>query len=385
MLASALNPQKFEVNIYERNPALGRKFLVAGQGGFNLTHSESPDAFIKRYTPSAFLESAFFSFNNKDLQNWLAAIGISTFVGTSGRVFPIKGIKPIQVLDAFLKRLEQGGVNIYTSMEWTGFSEQGDLLFKSKTGNQVVKSDITVFCLGGASWPKTGSKGDWTNHFLAKGIRINPFQASNCAFKIQWPTEVVAKLQGMVLKNCVFSCGNRSHAGEAVLTSFGIEGSGTYPLSPEIRKGLESAHEVELKVDFKPNLSMESLIEKLNSNKTKGSYSKRIQTALHLSNTHLILLKHSLSKEDFLDAARLSFFIKQFPLRICDTGPIDEAISTVGGLALKEINEHFELKKIKNTYAIGEMLDFDAPTGGYLLQSCFSMGHALAQYLNNHS
>jgi len=185
LLASELDTEKFEVFIHEKNVALGRKFLVAGQGGFNLTHSEDPEQFITRYTPSGFLEKAFFSFTNQDLMLWLKARGIETHVGSSGRVFPIKGIKPIQVLDALLKHVQKRGVTDFNSREWVGFTEAGDLLFKTRSGTETVKAGITVFCLGGASWPQTGSKGDWTNHFAERGIQLNPFQASNCAFEIK--------------------------------------------------------------------------------------------------------------------------------------------------------------------------------------------------------
>ena len=385
LLASELDTEKFEVFIHEKNVALGRKFLVAGQGGFNLTHSEDPEQFITRYTPSEFLEKAFFSFTNQDLMVWLKARGIETHVGSSGRAFPIKGIKPIQVLDVLLKHLQKRGVTVFNSREWTGFTEDGDLLFKTRSGTETVKTDITVFCLGGASWPQTGTKGDWTQHFIKRGITINPFQASNCAFEIKWPKELLPKLEGRAIKNAVFSIGKKTHAGEVVLTTFGIEGSGIYPLSPEIRKALEDGKEAELLIDFKPGLSTQTLLEKLQSKKTKGTYSKHIQGILNLNDTQLALIKQYLNKADFLNAEQLVYSIKHFPLRITAPGPIESAISTVGGIALSELNEHFEFKKIKNTYAIGEMLDYDAPTGGYLLQSCFSMGYFLAHHLNHSS
>ncbi|MCU0361029.1 MAG: TIGR03862 family flavoprotein [Bacteroidia bacterium] len=383
MLASELNVRKFEVNVYEKNSTLGRKFLVAGQGGFNLTHSEPPEKFIKRYHPSSFLESAFLSFSNQHFIKWLSTFGIETFVGSSGRIFPTKGIKPIQVLNALLKHLVERGVKIYTDYEWEGFTVNNDLIFKSREGKKTISADITVFGLGGASWPITGSKGDWLHHFSAKGVLVNPFEASNCALKIAWPKDLLAKLEGKAIKNCVFSCGNHSHAGEAVLTGFGIEGSGVYPLSVPLRAALKTEKETTLCVDFKPNLSEEKLLEKLLSHKNTISYSKRLQVNLNLSDVQRVLIKHYLKKEDFLNPERLVYFIKHFPLRILGLGPIDDAISAVGGISIDALTEHFELKKIKNTYAIGEMLDYDAPTGGYLLQSCFSMGHYLAQHLNS--
>lgn len=382
MLASELNPETFDVCIHEKNAALGRKFLVAGQGGFNLTHSEEPKHFIQRYSPFQFLEKAFFGFSNRDLITWLKARGIETHVGSSGRVFPLKGVKPIQVLDAIQKHLQQRGVNVFCSREWVGFTPDGKLLLKTKTGTETLQSDFTVFCLGGASWPQTGSKGNWTHYFIERGIKISPFQASNCAYEIKWPKPLLAKIEGRALKNAVFSCGSMKHSGEVVLTAFGLEGSGVYPLSPAIRNELHIGNKAELLIDFKPGLNETTLLEKLQNKTNKGSYTQQVQKALNLNETQLALLKQFLNKDDFLNPARLVHCIKHFQLHISAPGPIDSAISTVGGIALDELGENFELKKIKNTFAIGEMLDYDAPTGGYLLQSCFSMGYFLAQRLN---
>jgi uncharacterized flavoprotein (TIGR03862 family) len=381
MLACELDPTKFEVSIYEKNSALGRKFLVAGDGGLNLTHSEDKTRFIKRYTPSDFLETSFYHFSNIDLINWLNKIGVETFVGSSGRVFPKKGMKPIEVLTHFLDHLKGKHVNLFTEHDFKSFS-QNELLFEYKGENKLVKSDVVIFCLGGASWPVTGSTGLWTNSFPQHGIKINPFRASNCSFRIDWPETLLKKIEGKVLKNVAISCSSKRHLGEVVITNFGLEGSGIYPLSPEIRTLLEKHGKAEISVDLKPNLSLEKVNEKLTATSAGKNITERLKNALNINEVQMQLLKHFLSKENYLNTAILSENIKAFKLEITGSGPLEEAISSVGGVDLGEIDTDFQLKKMPNVYAIGEMLDYDAPTGGYLLQSCFSMANYLAEKLN---
>lgn len=379
MLASVLDPDRFSVSIYERNAAPGRKFLVAGDGGFNLTHSESPELFISRYTPSGFLKEAFTHFSNHDLISWLAGIGIDTYTGSSGRVFPRKGIKPVDVLNAFLKQLEERKVQIFTRRLWTGFDAEGALCFEN---GEKVKSDLTVFCLGGASWPVTGSHGDWGRYFETHRITVKPWEASNCSFRVDWPKGLPGKAEGKALKNLSLRCGEHPVKGEIVMTAFGLEGSGIYPLSPQIRAGLHRDGYTTLFMDLKPEISVSLIEERIRKRPGKRSYTEEITVALNLSDAQLQLLKHALSKKEFLDAALLAKNIKALKVAVNGTGPVEEAISTVGGIALSEINSEFELKKLPRHFVIGEMLDYDAPTGGYLLQSCFSMGKWLGDFLN---
>ena len=383
MLACELDSQKFEISIYEKNATLGRKFLVAGDGGLNLTHSEKEANFIKRYTPFSFFEKAFSSFSNKDLIIWLKTLGIKTFVGSSGRVFPEQGVKPIEVLTVFLDKIKHNGVQIFTKHSLKNFSLEKGLLFENENKLQELKSDVVVFCLGGASWPVTGSKGDWASLFKEKKIAVNSFEASNCSFKINWPQALVSKIEGKVLKNISVNCGTKTHLGEIVLTQAGIEGSGIYPLSPEIRAKLNKENSAEIIIDFKPNVSLEKIREKLNSKPSEKNITEQIKKHLNFTNGHIQLLKHFLSKEEYMDIITLSKKIKNFSLIITATGPLEDAISSVGGIDLNEIDDKYQLKKAPNHFAIGEMLDYDAPTGGYLLQSCFSMANYLAHYLNS--
>ena len=375
LLAAHLNHKLFDVTIYEKNKALGRKFLVAGKGGFNLTHAEGLATFISRYTPPEFLKKALENFTNDDLRDWLNTLNIPTFVGSSKRVYPEKGIKPIEVLTAILDDIKQKGVQIKTEQNWLGWNANNELIFESGLS---VKADINVFALGGGSWRKTGSAGDWLNLFSEKDIKALPFQASNCAFKIDWKTDFLIKNEGKPIKNIKISCKNASKKGETVITQFGLEGGAIYALSPQIREQLNENGKAAIRIDLKPALTVKEIEERLST----GKITEQLKNAIKLEKPKVNLLKHYLNKTEFLDVQFLAKSIKNFPLEITSLSPIDEAISTVGGIDLNEMNENFELNKISNTYIIGEMLDYDAPTGGYLLQSCFSMGVHLANHLN---
>jgi uncharacterized flavoprotein (TIGR03862 family) len=381
MLACSLDANKYAISIYEKNAALGRKFLVAGKGGFNLTHSEELSQFAERYYPKEFMEPFLNHFSNTDFRNWLKFIGIETYVGTSKRVFPIKGIKPIEVLNAIETVLKKNNVSVYYNYEWKGWNNEQLTFQTSNNQTSNITADIIVFALGGASWKVTGSEGNWTSYFNEKGINTHTFYPSNCAYQINWNADFIKNHQGSPLKNCEFTCGHISRKGEAVITEFGIEGSGIYPLSPEIRKQLIQNKFANIQIDFKPDLPLEEIIERL-ENKGKSSIKEVLEKKINLSTTQIELLKRSSSKDEYSNVQFLSELIKSYPLHITGFAPMDDAISTVGGIALDEVTDSLELKKLPNHYCLGEMLDWDAPTGGYLLQACFSMGKFLADKLN---
>lgn len=379
MLAAQINTEKFEVTLFEKNFAVGRKFLVAGDGGLNITHSEVPQEFIQKYTPNKFIKPFFELFNNDHLRDWLYNIGIETFTGSSKRVFPEKGIKPIEVLNAIINKITANKVTIKTQHEWLGW-ENENLLFKTPTENISIKADYIIFALGGASWAKTGSDGKWTNLFKEKNIKTIPFQASNCGFQINWPNEFIAENEGLYLKNIAATCGSLTKKGELAITKLGLEGGAIYALSHKIRTQLNAKNEADLVIDFKPTLQLYAIEKKL-SNESKST-SDILKYDLNMPAPQIALLKTYLSKEAFLSAEQLAENIKAFPLKITGTAPIDEAISTVGGIALTQVNTNLELNKMPNHFCLGEMLDWDAPTGGYLLQANFSMGYYLANYFN---
>ena len=380
MFACNIDSNKYSVTIYEKNKFLARKFLVAGDGGFNLTHSESLELLINRYAPNTFLKEALLNFSNIDFIEWLNGIGIPTFIGTSKRVFPIKGIKPIDVFETIMKEIVKNNIDIRTGFEFSGFYK-GKPQFLNDGNVVKVDADFYVFALGGASWKKTGSTGSWKEVFESESIKVNEFYPSNCAYKINWSDNILKSIEGKPIKNAAFTCGDSKIKGEAVLTTFGIEGSGIYPLSPFIRKQLIETNKATVLIDFKPEISYHELVQKFELNK-HSSIKEFLLKNLKLTELQIVLLKSVTSKSEYQDVFVLSKLIKKFPIEIVDFAPIDESISTVGGIDLNELTEHFELKKMPNTFCIGEMLDYDAPTGGYLLQSCFSMGKFVSDYLN---
>jgi len=377
-LAAFLNTDLYDITIFEKKPSLGRKFLVAGDGGLNLTHAEDLPNFKLRYTPTLFLDNALDQFSNSDFRAWMRSIGIPTFVGSSGRVFAEKGIKPIEVLKIIESFLQNNKVKFVFNKTFTGWGKDDSLEFNS---TECIKTDYAVFNLGGASWKVTGSDGLWLNIFAKKGIATLPFRPSNCAYQIPWDETFIQKHEGSPLKNISLSLANQIQKGEAVITRFGIEGNAIYGLSPSIQATLALHNEVVVYADFKPTISLETLIEKLINSKSNKTVA--LKETVNLSSTVVDLIKCSLTKDEFLDIKTLAQFIKKFPLMIIGSAPIDEAISTSGGSMLNAVDSNFELKKVKNQFCIGEMLDWDAPTGGYLIQACASMGAYVADQLNS--
>ncbi len=376
--AAFLDFNKFDITIYEKKKSLGRKFLVAGDGGFNLCHGESINQMITRYTPDSFLKNALLNFTNEDLRKWLNKIGIPTFVGSSNRVYPKKGIKPIEVLTKIKQFLTDKNVLFEYNHKWEGWNAKNELLFKN---DKAINSDYTIFCLGGNSWKITGSDGSWLNIFDNKGIKTLPFLPANCAYEIDWKKDFIAKNEGKPLKNIALSCGNKTQKGELVITKFGLEGNAIYALSSEIQPQLSLHKKAIVYLDLKPMFTKEEVLKKVNNSQLKPT--DILKKVLKLSPPQVNLLITFLTKEEYINKNILSEKIKALPLTILSAAAIDEAISTTGGIQLTEVSENFKLNRFKNTYCIGEMLNWNAPTGGYLLQACFSMGVYLAKYLND--
>jgi uncharacterized flavoprotein (TIGR03862 family) len=380
LLAAFLETEKFTITIYEKNKTAGRKFLVAGKGGFNLTHSEPIDQFIKRYTPEDILEKSLLNFTNIDFRNWLDQIKIPTYIGSSKRVYPKEGIKPVEVLNAILKFLKEKGVIIKYEHTFSDWDDNSNPIIN----NKMIQTDYTVFSLGGGSWKVTGSEGNWLDTFSKKGIKTKKIQASNCGYQIDWKSNFIQKHEGTPLKNIAISCNNLIQKGEAVITKFGLEGNAIYGLSPQIREQLFTNSKATVFVDFKPSLTLENIHSKIKLSKYRNT-TEILKKELKLSPSQIDLLKIYLSKESYLNTETLTKNIKTFPLEIISTASIDEAISTIGGIDLNAISENFELKNMPNQFCIGEMLDWDAPTGGYLLQACASTGVFLAKHLNKNN
>jgi uncharacterized flavoprotein (TIGR03862 family) len=372
MAADVLSPFH-EVHIYEKEKGVGQKFLVAGKGGFNLTNSLKGNDLAAKYTPEAFLKEAILDFDSDAVRGWLLQMGIPTFEGSSGRVFPEKGITPADILAKIKHKLISQGVEFHLKHSFTGFDEGKNVIIKNGRNKIVVRADFFIFALGGASWPVTGSTGEWSKILDKNDIHTLPFQSSNCGIHIEWQENIKASHTGKPLKNIAVSVNDVHEKGEAFITEYGLEGNVIYPLVPEIRKSLAANKQARIILDLKPFNSEAQLLQKVaGKTSTKTKYYAEI---FNLNSTQLSIIKAFTTKETFLSPELFAKSIKQIILPVQSLRPVEEAISTVGGIDLSEMNTDFSFKKLPNCFAIGEMLDWDAPTGGFLLQGSFSMGH----------
>jgi uncharacterized flavoprotein (TIGR03862 family) len=378
MLAAHLDTSQYEVTICDKKKSVGRKFLVAGEGGLNLTYSSPISELTNQYVPQNFMAASLAQFTNEDLITWLDSIGIATFVGSSNRVFPAQNLKPIEVLTKLIEHLKKKGINFQLNKQWNGWSKKGDLRFE---GQEDMVSDLVIFALGGASWKVTGSDGEWINAFEERNIKTIAFRSANCAFGVNWEKTFIATHAGKPLKNIAICFANQTTKGELVLSKFGLEGNAIYALSRDIQQALENGEHIDIEIDLKPMLTATELMVKY-QNSTLSKVTDILKEDLHLDRTAVGILKQFTDKETFMNPDLLIAKIKAVPITLSAVDDIDRAISTLGGIDLDEVDEHFQLKKMPGTYALGEMLDWYAPTGGYLLQGCFSMGFTLAQHLN---
>jgi uncharacterized flavoprotein (TIGR03862 family) len=366
----------FNVTIYEQGKAIGRKYLVAGKGGFNIAHNLDRTELYEKYSPTHFLQEAIQHFGVEELRTWYLKMGVPTYIGTSNRVFPEKGVSPANVLRAIKSRLAFLNVEIKTKHTFIGFSEEAQPILKHDESNQIIDATYTVFCLGGGSWKVTGANSDWFAPFNQLGVSTLPFEASNCGLTINWPDSISTNHVGKPLKNIAIKCHDLSVKGEAVITNYGIEGNAIYPISSEIRKSFKSSIPAAITLDFKPMLSSVEIYKKLKKCQP-SNYGK----VLKLDTASMAIIKQFTTKEEFLSKEILSKTIKNISLPIASLRPIEEAISTVGGIEVENLTPHFSLKKYPHLFCIGEMVNWDAPTGGFLLQGCFSMAHQLANKL----
>ena len=372
LIAAFFLSEQFEVHIYEKEKTIGRKFLVAGKGGFNLTNAISPKELPFKYTPEPKLVSALAAFTNKSLRMWLAQLYIPTYEGTSGRVFPEEGIKPVEVLRRIEYTLLEKGVKIHTGFELIDFDTDLSLQFKNQKERKV---DFLILALGGASWSKTGSDGNWIDWINKKGVTTVPFQASNCGIEINWPSSILEAHEGKPLKNIAVSCNGTTLKGEAVITKYGLEGNVIYPISALIRELIQKKLPIEILIDLKPQNTIEELIH-------KASNAKEYKRCWQLNTSQIALFKAYSDKESFLSVEKAAEIVKNLSIPIKGLRPVDEAISTVGGISFDAIEDDFSLKSNSNVFVMGEMLDWDAPTGGFLLQGCFSTGFWVAKKLS---
>jgi uncharacterized flavoprotein (TIGR03862 family) len=376
MAAETLAQAGAAVTVFDQMPSVGRKFLMAGRGGLNLTHSETVATFLTRYgaVVSPQLIDAVQGFPPEKLRAWAEGLGQSLFVGSSGRVFP-KAMKASPLLRALLQRLTTLGVTFRLRQRWLGFAEDGALLFE---GCEPVRAEGVVLALGGASWPKLGSDGHWASVLAEKGVRTIPFTPANAGLRIGWSDLFREKFAGTPLKSVAMRWQDRVSRGDGIISTYGMEGGLVYPLTSALHDATAKGGPVEITIDLRPELSEATVVEKLRQIRSRDSLSTGLKRSLALAPVAVTLLREA-SRELPRDPAPLAHLIKHLPLTVTGTEGLARAISSAGGIAWDEIDARLMLKRLPGVFVAGEMLDWDAPTGGYLLQASFATGFAAGQ------
>jgi uncharacterized flavoprotein (TIGR03862 family) len=379
MAAEAASAAGARVDLYDTMASVGRKFLLAGKGGLNLTHSEPSGKFLSRYGACREkIAPMFESFGPDALRAWVHQIGIETFVGSSGRVFPI-GLKAAPLLRAWLRRLRQAGVQFHMRHRWSGWDERGDLCFSTPEGNRSVDADAVVFALGGGSWPKLGSDGAWVSLLAGRGLHIAPLKPANCGFDVGWSEHFRTKFAGHPVKSVAILLRNDAGAesrypGEFVITETGVEGGVVYAVSSSLRDEILAKNIAILHLDLAPDRDLPRLAHDLSRPRGKRTMATHLQRQAHIEGVKAGLLREVVPKEDFVDPVRLATAIKSLPLRLVAPRPLKEAISTAGGVPFEALDERLMIRALPGLFCAGEMLDWEAPTGGYLLTACFATG-----------
>jgi uncharacterized flavoprotein (TIGR03862 family) len=382
MAAEVLVASGAGVTIYERMPSVGRKFLLAGRGGLNLTHSEELPRFLARYgAATPHLRAAIGAFPPAAVRAWAERLGQDTFVGSSGRVFP-KAFKTSPLLRAWLRQLAGAGVDFKLRHRWTGWDARGDATFDTPGGRVSAHADAEVLALGGASWPRLGSDGGWLDVLHRAGIATAPLRPANCGFVVNWSEMFRERFEGQPLKRIELSFGGQAVRGEAIVTRHGLEGGAIYALSAPLREAIAATGEAVLHIALRPDLSVAELQKRLEAPRHKQSLSNFLRKTVRLSPAAIGLLHEAMASasEGFvaMDSAELAALINAVPVRLVGTAPLERAISTAGGISFDEIDDAYMLHRRPGVFVAGEMLDWEAPTGGYLLQASFATGVAAA-------
>jgi len=380
-----------KVDVYDSMPSLGRKFLMAGKGGLNITHSEPFEQFVSRYgkrRPQ--IEPMLKTFGPDELRQWVHGLGIETFVGTSGRVFPV-GMKASPLLRAWLKRLSDSGVTFHPRHKWTGAivpaenSGSSELKFESPHGDVIIKADAVLLALGGGSWSRLGSDGAWTSWLRDVGAEVEPLRPSNCGFDVAWSPHFRERFEGHPIKSVVLSFGSFHQQGEFIVTQEGVEGSLIYAASALLRDEIEARGKAVMMLDLTPDRSHEWLVERLSRSRGSRSMASHLEKTVNIKGVKADLLHEFVSKEDFSHLQPLAHFIKNLPIPLIATRPLDEAISGAGGVTFESLDEHLMLRVLPGVFCAGEMLDWEAPTGGYLITACmasgYTAGHGMLKWL----
>lgn len=393
MAAEALNLAGVQVDVYDAMPSLGRKFLLAGIGGLNITHSEAYDTFCARYgNRQQQLQAALDRLPPDALRAWVHGLGIDTFVGSSGRVFPTQ-MKAAPLLRAWLRRLRSSGVRLHVRHRWLGWNAEGALRLANPDGEIVIKPQATVLALGGASWPKLGSDGSWVPWLQARGVEIAPLQSANCGFDVPWTAHLREKFAGEPLKSVALTFTDalgrtEQRQGEMAISAHGVEGSLIYAFSQRLRDYLNAHGSATFTLDLVPGRDAERVLREVSHPRGSRSLSSHLQSRVGITGVKVALLHEVLTKEQFADAATLAKTIKALPITVRATRPIEEAISTAGGVCFKSLDQNLMLTAMPGVFVAGEMIDWEAPTGGYLLNACFATGWCaglgVRDWLNRH-
>ena len=381
MAAEVLSQAGVAVDLYDAMPSVGRKFLLAGVGGMNITHAEDFAAFVGRYRQRAeHLRPLLDAFSPDALRQWIHGLGIDTFVGSSGRVFP-SDMKAAPLLRAWLKRLRDSGVQIHTRQRWQGWNEDGQLRLACPLGETLLEPAATLLALGGGSWARLGSNGAWVPLLEARGVTIASLQPANCGFEVAgWSQHLVEKFAGVPLKTVSLALpGEPPRRGEFVLTATGIEGSLVYALSADIRETINKNGSATVLLDLLPDRTPEQIVTALARPRGSQSMAKHLHRQLKLDGAKAALLRELTAAETFQNLHALAAAIKALPIRLVRPRPLDEAISSAGGVPFEELDENLMLRQLPGVFCAGEMLDWEAPTGGYLLTACFATGRAAAE------
>ncbi len=380
MAAEILASAGHAVTIYERKPSVGRKFLMAGRGGLNLTHSEGLETFVTRYGRAQQQIAPFIGrFTPGALQAWSEGLGQPVFTGSSGRIFP-ESFKASPLLRAWIGRLENLGVKFAMQRQWTGWDDSGRLEFILADGSvDHVKADATLLALGGASWPNLGSDGGWVDILRGRGVDVAPLLPSNCGFAVAWSDIFRERFAGQPVKSIALSFADQTVAGEVMVTDKGIEGGAVYALSPSLRDAVTAHGDAVMTLDLQPNLAADILAKKLNAPRGRDSFSTWLRKVMKLSPVAINLLREADRDVQNRMPDSLAGLIKAVPLRVTAPFPITRAISSAGGVTFEAIDDTLMIKTLPGIFVAGEMLDWEAPTGGYLLQATFATAQAAAQ------
>ena len=382
--AERLAARGVAVDLYERTGSVGRKFLIAGKGGLNLTHSEPLPAFRARFRESGDVVGAWLDrFGPEALRDWARSLGVDTFVGSSGRVFPLD-LKAGPLMRAWVRRLRAAGVAFHVRHRWTGWTADGGLRFDTPDGACEIAPAATVFALGGGSWAKLGSDGAWCDVFASRGIAYSPLKPANCGFERIWSAHFIERHAGQPVKPVAARVldahgqGDDPLQGEFIVTTAGIEGSVVYALAAPLREAIERDGRATLELDLMPGRDADTLRNALARPRGTRSQSEHWRRQLGLSGVRAGLLHELLDRTTLADPVRLAAAMKALPLTLDRTRPIDEAISTAGGVRFDALDQHLMLHALPGQFCAGEMLDWEAPTGGYLLTASFASGAVAA-------